>query len=177
MLVHADGVEAHLGRELELIHEVVVHVMRSAWVEQRRMDVDPHRGMLLVEIVGKLCVRHQVKPHELHAASSPDSDRLGKRSFTSGSLPRPEGRRNVCSFPDNATLLLFPCVIRIDSYFVHCNLATATIALPHRRRPSPCPLSLSRPVRTRRRISPNKICTKSARSRRSVMCRRACMPG
>jgi len=66
VLVHADGVEADLGSIFELVHEVVVHVMRSAWVEQRRMDVDPHRGMLLVEVVGKLRVRHQVKPHELH---------------------------------------------------------------------------------------------------------------
>src|SRR5437660_10898209 len=65
MLVHAHGVEAHLGGVFELVAKVVVHMMRSAWVEQRRMDVDPHRGMLLVEVVGKLRVRHQVKPHEL----------------------------------------------------------------------------------------------------------------
>ena len=66
MLVHADRVEADLGCVFELVHEVVVHVMRPARVEQRRMDVDPHRGMLLVEVVRKLRVRHQVKPHELH---------------------------------------------------------------------------------------------------------------
>ena len=76
MLVHADGVEAHLGGVFELVHEVVVHVVRSAWVEQRRMDVDPHRGMLLVEVVRKLRVRHQVEPHELHARPPWNSDRF-----------------------------------------------------------------------------------------------------
>src|ERR1700712_4853727 len=70
MLVHADGVEATLRGIFELVHEIVVHVVRTAWVEQRRMDVDPHRRMLLVEVIRKLRVRHQMEPHELHRASS-----------------------------------------------------------------------------------------------------------
>ena len=69
MLVDADGVEAALGGVFELVHEVVVHVMRPAWVEQRRMDVDPHRGMLLTKIIGQLGIRHQVEPADLHGTS------------------------------------------------------------------------------------------------------------
>src|SRR5260370_235571 len=34
------------------------------------MDVDPHRGMLLAEILGQLGVGHQVKEHQLHGAGS-----------------------------------------------------------------------------------------------------------
>src|SRR5215471_10285398 len=123
MLVHADGVEAHLGRVLELIHEIVVHVMRPAWVEQRRMDVDPHRGMLLVEVVGKLRVRHQVKPHELHSRPPWTRTASGKRPFTAVNLPSPVDERNLWPRAYRATLLFFPALIRSRSCFVRCNLA------------------------------------------------------
>src|SRR5947207_14016333 len=69
MLVDADCVEATLGGEFELVHEVVVHVMGTPRVEQRRMNGDPHCGVLVAEIVRQLCIRHQVKPHQLHAGS------------------------------------------------------------------------------------------------------------
>ena len=46
VLVDADAVEAELGRELELVEEVVVHDVRACRVEQARVDVDPDRRML-----------------------------------------------------------------------------------------------------------------------------------
>jgi len=66
VLVDADRVEPALGGEFEFVHEVVVHQVRAARVEQRGMDVDPHRGMLLAEVIRQLGVGHQVKPHQLH---------------------------------------------------------------------------------------------------------------
>src|SRR5213596_3044602 len=69
VLVDANRVKAAFGGEFELVHKVVVHVMGAPRVEQRGMDVDPYRGMLLTEIVGKLRVRHQMEPHQLHGAS------------------------------------------------------------------------------------------------------------
>ena len=67
VLVDADRIEPAAGRVIQLIHEVVVHVVRAARVEQRRVDVHPHRRMLLTEVVRQLGVRHQVEPHEFHA--------------------------------------------------------------------------------------------------------------
>jgi hypothetical protein len=58
MLVDADRVEAAFGGVFKLIHEVVVHVMRAPWVEQRAMDIDPHRWIFFAEIVGQLGIRH-----------------------------------------------------------------------------------------------------------------------
>src|SRR6516225_9647854 len=54
VLVDADRVEPTFGGEFELVHEVVVHVMRAPRVEQRGMNVDPHRGMLLTKILREL---------------------------------------------------------------------------------------------------------------------------
>src|SRR5580765_6247454 len=98
MLVHAHGIEAALGGVFELVHKVVVHVVRSAWVEQRRMDVDPHRRMLLVEVIRKLRVRHQVEPHELHRGVLPTRTVENKRSFTVPVL-------SMCDFARRATML------------------------------------------------------------------------
>src|SRR5262245_62738292 len=69
MLVAADGVKAAVGGELELIQELVIHVVRAPGVEQGRVDVDPHGRVLLLEILGQLFVGHQVEPQELHGAS------------------------------------------------------------------------------------------------------------
>ena len=66
VLVAADGVEAALGRVLELVEELVVHVMRALGVEQRGVDVDPDGGVLVLEVVGQLLVGHQVEPEEFH---------------------------------------------------------------------------------------------------------------
>src|SRR5689334_12450943 len=70
VLVDADRVEAALGGVFEFVHEVVVHVMRPPRVEQRGMDIDPYRRVLLAEIVGQFGVRHQVEPHQLHGSCS-----------------------------------------------------------------------------------------------------------
>ena len=69
MLIHAYRVEAAFRRVFQLVHEIVVHQMRALWIEQRRMDIDPHRRVLRAEIVGQFGVRHQVEPHEFHARS------------------------------------------------------------------------------------------------------------
>ena len=73
VLVDTDRVEPAFRGEFELVHKVVVHQMCAPRVEQRGMDVDPHRWMLLAEVVGKLGVRHQVKPHQLHWPPLPRS--------------------------------------------------------------------------------------------------------
>ena len=94
MLVAADGVEAALGRVLELVEELVVHVMRAPGVEQRGVDVDPDRRVLVLEIVGQLLVGHQVKPQEFHGSSS--RPRRGSRPLLEPC--RPYGRRSYSSF-------------------------------------------------------------------------------
>jgi hypothetical protein len=69
MLIHAYRIEAAFRRVFQLVHEIVVHQMGALGIEQRRMDIDPHRRILLTEIIGELGVRHQVEPHEFHARS------------------------------------------------------------------------------------------------------------
>ena len=69
MLVAAHRVEAAVGGELHLVHEVVVHQVRALRVEQRGMDVDPDRSVLLGEVVRQLGVRHQVEPQQFHGRS------------------------------------------------------------------------------------------------------------
>ena len=69
VLVDADRVVAARGGVFQLVHEVVVHVVRAAWVEQRGVDVHPYRRMLLAEVIREFGVGHQVEPHELHDAS------------------------------------------------------------------------------------------------------------
>jgi hypothetical protein len=80
------------------------------------MDVDPHRGMLLVEVARKLRVRHQVEPHELHGTVLPKLGGLGKRSFTGAEGAKNNslvqrviirGLRNIIVFP---ALILFQIV-------------------------------------------------------------------
>src|SRR5580700_9428053 len=66
VLVDADRVETAFGGEFELVHEVVVHVMGAKRVEQRGVDIDPHRGMLFAEVLRQFGIGHQVKPHQLH---------------------------------------------------------------------------------------------------------------
>ena len=66
MLVHAYRVEAAFGGVFQFIHEIVVHVMRAPRIEQRRMDVDPDRRMLVAEARRQLGIRHQMEPHQFH---------------------------------------------------------------------------------------------------------------
>ena len=70
VLVHAHPVEAALGGELELVHEVVVHVVGPLRIEQARVDVHPHGRILFPEVVRQLGIGHQVEPEQLHVASS-----------------------------------------------------------------------------------------------------------
>jgi hypothetical protein len=82
MLVDAHRVEPAFGGEFEFVHEVVVHVMRTPRVEQRGMDVDPHRRVLVPEIVGQLGIGHQVKPHQLHGSFSATKAMISARRLT-----------------------------------------------------------------------------------------------
>src|SRR5262245_1944635 len=66
MLVNAYAVETALGRELKFIHEIVVHQVGALRVEQRRVDVDPDRRVLVSKIIWELGVGHQVEPEQLH---------------------------------------------------------------------------------------------------------------
>src|SRR5690242_16775616 len=66
VLVHAHRIKTAVGGVLQLVHEVVVHVMRTARVEQRGMNVHPHRRMLVAEPIRQLGIGHQVKPHQAH---------------------------------------------------------------------------------------------------------------
>src|SRR5262245_59982608 len=70
MLVAADGVEAAGGGKLELIEELVVHVVGAGRIEQGGVDVDPNGGVLFLEVLGQLLVRHQVEPEKLHGILS-----------------------------------------------------------------------------------------------------------
>src|SRR5262245_62266903 len=70
MLVAADGVKAAGGGKLELIEELVVHVVGAGRIEQGGVDVDPNGGVLFLEVLGQLLVRHQVEPEKLHGILS-----------------------------------------------------------------------------------------------------------
>ncbi len=83
VLVDADAVVPQRVGELQLVHVLVVHAMTFDRVVQRLVDVDPHRTVLLAEVVRHVRPRHQVEPHELHRNPSPDcrpSDR-SRRSY------------------------------------------------------------------------------------------------
>ena len=69
VLVHAHRIEAAVGGVFEFVHEVVVHVVRAARVEQRGMDVHPDRRVLVAEARRQLGVGHQVEPHQAHGRS------------------------------------------------------------------------------------------------------------
>ena len=66
MLVHAHRVEAANRGVFEFVHEVVVHVMRTARIEHRGMDVHPDRRVLVAEAGRQFGVRHQMEPHQAH---------------------------------------------------------------------------------------------------------------
>ena len=76
MLVAADRIEAALRRVFELVEELVVHAVRALRVEQRGVDVDPDRGVPVLEVVRQLLVGHQVEPEELHGSALPSAQRL-----------------------------------------------------------------------------------------------------
>src|SRR5215472_14451045 len=71
MLVAADGIEAALGGVFELVEELVVHAVCPFGIEQRGMNIDPHRRVLLAKIVGQLLIGHQMEPQEFHGEAPP----------------------------------------------------------------------------------------------------------
>ena len=66
VLVDADAVEAHLFGELQLVQELVVELMALHRVEQLAGHVDPYAVVVLLEVLRKEPVGHQVEPTELH---------------------------------------------------------------------------------------------------------------
>ena len=71
VLVDAHRVEAAIGGVFQLVHEVVVHVVRAPRIEQRGVDVDPDRRMLVAEARRQFGVGHQVEPHQAHWIGPP----------------------------------------------------------------------------------------------------------
>jgi hypothetical protein len=69
MFVHADGIEADGRRIFQKIEIGVVDLVTFHRIEQPRVDVYPHRSVLLPEIVRKIGPRHQIEPGELHGRS------------------------------------------------------------------------------------------------------------
>ena len=55
MLVHANRVETAVGGVFQFVHEIVVHVVRAARVEQGGVDVHPDRGVLVAEMPATRC--------------------------------------------------------------------------------------------------------------------------
>ena len=66
VLVDAHRVEAAIGGVFELVHEIVVHVVRATRIEQRGVDVHPDRWVLVAEARRQFGVGHQVEPHQAH---------------------------------------------------------------------------------------------------------------
>src|SRR5262252_6614967 len=99
MLIAAHRVEAAVGRELHLVHEVVVHQVCALRVEQRRMHINPYRRMLLAEVVRQFGVRHQMEPEELHGQSSLllPASMASKLPGPSTHWIRPSGHRSTSS--------------------------------------------------------------------------------
>src|SRR5712691_9980228 len=122
VLVDANRVKAAFGGEFELIHEVVVHVMRAPGVEQRGMDVDPDRRVLLPEIVGQLGIGHQMEPQQLHGSSfrtafrklSPQPDRTARTR-------QPATRAGGRQMDANAFLACGTWTEPVDSTCTYCN--------------------------------------------------------
>src|SRR5580704_11364246 len=115
VLVDAYRVEPAFGGVFELIHEIVVHVMRAAGVEQGRMDVDPDRGMLLAEVIRQLGVRHQMEPHQLHGIVLPIAAATEDGAASASPVifrPRSGGGKDIARRPLTACgLTLRTCVI------------------------------------------------------------------
>src|SRR5262249_16052821 len=64
--VDADGVEAALRRELQLVHVLVVDFVGARRIEQLGVDVDPDAIVLLHEVRRQIRIRHQMKPAKSH---------------------------------------------------------------------------------------------------------------
>jgi hypothetical protein len=69
MLVDAEAVETHLIGELELIEVVVVKPVAELGVVKVSRDVDPDAAILVLEVLRKIPVRHQMKPGKFHRVS------------------------------------------------------------------------------------------------------------
>src|SRR4249920_1201989 len=103
VLVDADAVVAQRVRVLELVHVLVVHAMTLDRVVQRLIDVDPHRTMLLPEVVGHVRPRHEVEPHELQG---PLPSIVTPRVTSCLSSKRRRGTQQSCGGPGMKLLAL-----------------------------------------------------------------------
>src|SRR6185295_20235472 len=66
MLVHADGVEAHLIGVLEHVEVLVVEPMPAHRVVEPVRHVDPDAVVALAEVLRQPPIRHEMEPAELH---------------------------------------------------------------------------------------------------------------
>ena len=66
MLVHADAVEADALGEFELVEILVIDAVAELGLVHAARQIDPHRTVLLPEIVRHVRPRHQVEPGEFH---------------------------------------------------------------------------------------------------------------
>ena len=104
MLVAANAVEAHLGGILQLVHELVVHDVCPAGIEQAGIDINPHRFVLVAEVVRQFLVGHQVEPQIFQATFSLRPLGAGEPNIVAGLVIRWRRLTNPCG-PDRS----LPC--------------------------------------------------------------------
>ena len=66
VFVNANAVESHPLGELHLVEILVVELMSLDRVEKLTWNVYPYAGVVLLNVLGKKPVGHQVKKGELH---------------------------------------------------------------------------------------------------------------
>ena len=106
MLVHADAVEAQRGGVFQKVHISIVDLVTFHRIEQPGVDVDPHRAVLLPEVVRQIRPRHQVEPGEFHRrAPFPGALRsfLGAILMNCQGLGNSHVRASVATGRDSAT--------------------------------------------------------------------------
>jgi hypothetical protein len=69
VFVHTDSIEPAISGELKFIQVFVVRAIADLWVVEGRVNVDPHRSMLLWKIRWQLWVWHEVEENALHGGS------------------------------------------------------------------------------------------------------------
>jgi hypothetical protein len=73
VFVHADAVEAHLLGIFELVEILVIGDVTELGLVQAVGQVDPHRTMLLTEVVRHVRPGHQMEPGEFHRVTPSSS--------------------------------------------------------------------------------------------------------
>ena len=99
VLVDRDAVEAELLGVLELVEVAVVELVAELGVEVLVGEVQRRRGVLLVEVVGQVRVRHEVEEDELHVALS---DPLRRNSVTASA--NASVRSKYMAWPQSSTI-------------------------------------------------------------------------